>query len=171
MVRSLNVIGLVASLLVSVGSGLSLLSNTKINSKGWNNVGNISTFNTKTSMSKMALVEKSPAQFAGLSVLERPLKESIKSKEPTKDKKSTRDCNWEVRIYNDGTNTREHVARCLVQLTGLSEMAAYQTMMQAHQNGIAVVRRWVFERAEMYRDALVKNGIHCDMVPVEEDKI
>lgn len=104
-------------------------------------------------------------------MLDRPVEESKKLRDTTKEKKYTSDSGWEVRIYNDGTNTREHVARCLVQLTGLSEVAAYQTMMQAHQNGIAVVGRWMFERAEMYRDALAKNGILCDMVPVEEDKI
>jgi ATP-dependent Clp protease adaptor protein ClpS len=75
---------------------------------------------------------------------------------------------WEVRIYNDGLNTREHVARSLVQITGMSENGAYSTMMQAHQNGIAVVGRWVYEIAEMYHEALRKQGIVCDLVPVEE---
>jgi ATP-dependent Clp protease adapter protein ClpS len=56
-----------------------------------------------------------------------------------------------------------------VQVTGMSEMGAYQTMMQAHQNGIAVVGRWVYEVAEMYHDALKQNGIVCDLVPVEEE--
>jgi len=76
---------------------------------------------------------------------------------------------WEVRIYNDGLNTREHVARSLVQVTGLSELQAYQTMMQAHQNGIAAVGRWVYEVAEMYHDALKKKGIVCDIIPVDEE--
>lgn len=77
--------------------------------------------------------------------------------------------NWEVRIYNDGMNTREHVARSLVRITGMSEMSAYQTMMQAHQNGIAVVGRWSFEIAELYNEGLRKNGIISDMVPVDEE--
>jgi ATP-dependent Clp protease adaptor protein ClpS len=77
---------------------------------------------------------------------------------------------WEVRIYNDGLNTREHVARSLVQVTGMSEVSAYQTMMQAHQNGIAVVGRFLFEIAEMYQEALRTQGIVCDIVPVEEEK-
>ena len=93
-----------------------------------------------------------------------------KSRAPAKEKKRTGSEAWEVRIYNDGMNTREFVARCLVQITGLSEVAAYQTMMQAHQNGIAVVGRYVYERAEMYYDALKKNGIVCDLVPVDEEK-
>ena len=74
---------------------------------------------------------------------------------------------WEVRIYNDGLNTREFVARCLVQYAGLGESAAYRTMMQAHQNGIAVVGRYVYELAEMYHDALKNNGIICDLIPVD----
>lgn len=76
---------------------------------------------------------------------------------------------WEVRIYNDGMNTREHVARSLVQVTGMAEISAYQTMMQAHQHGMAVVGRWPYELAEMYHDALKKNGIVCDLVPVEDE--
>lgn len=76
---------------------------------------------------------------------------------------------WEVRIYNDGLNTREHVARSLVQVTGLSEQQAYQTMMQAHRNGIASVGRWAYEVAEMYHDALKKKGIVCDIIPVDKE--
>jgi len=106
---------------------------------------------------------------AGPSVLEAPSELKKSSSSPSKERKSVGSEAWEVRIYNDGLNTREHVARCLVQITGLAEITAYQTMMQAHQNGIAVVGRWIYERAEMYRDALKKSGILCDMVPVDED--
>ena len=75
-----------------------------------------------------------------------------------------------MRIYNDGKNTREFVARCLVQIVGHSELTAYQTMMQAHQNGIAVVGIYRYEIAEMYYSELTKNGIVCDLVPVDEEK-
>jgi len=102
----------------------------------------------------------------GPAVLDRP---TIDEQSVT-EKKTTGSGAWEVRIYNDGTNTREFVARCLVQITALSESTAYQTMMQAHQNGIAVVGTYVYELAEMYHDALKENGIVCDLVPVEEDK-
>ncbi|GAX24628.1 ATP-dependent Clp protease adaptor protein ClpS [Fistulifera solaris] len=101
----------------------------------------------------------------GPAVLDRPtVKEA-----PVEERRRMGSEAWEVRIYNDRMNTREHVARALVQVTGMSEMGAYQTMMQAHQNGIAVVGRWVYEIAEMYHDALKKNGIVCDIVPVEEE--
>lgn len=77
---------------------------------------------------------------------------------------------WEVRIYNDGLNTREHVARCLVQVTGLSELQAYSTMMLAHHQGMAAVGQWVYEIAEMYHDALRNKGIICDIIPVDEQQ-
>ena len=105
-------------------------------------------------------------------VLDRPTieKSKSKSKSPEKERKHTGSEAWEVRIYNDGKNTREFVARCLVQIVGTSEHTAYTVMMQAHQNGIAVVGRYVYEVAEMYYGELKKNGIVCDLVPVEEDK-
>eukprot|EP00558_Chaetoceros_sp_UNC1202_P010738 CAMPEP_0197237610 /NCGR_PEP_ID=MMETSP1429-20130617/4399_1 /TAXON_ID=49237 /ORGANISM="Chaetoceros sp., Strain UNC1202" /LENGTH=172 /DNA_ID=CAMNT_0042696643 /DNA_START=130 /DNA_END=648 /DNA_ORIENTATION=+ len=103
-------------------------------------------------------------------VLDRPAVEKNQEKSPSKERKSTGSGAWEVRIYNDGKNTREFVARCLVQIVGVTEFTAYQTMMQAHQNGLAVVGTYVYEVAEMYYGALKKNGIVCDLVPVDEEK-
>lgn len=114
-----------------------------------------------------ATIEKEQIKTGGPAVLDRPATQ--KHREPTKERKGMGHEAWEVRIYNDGLNTREHVARSLVQVTGMSEVSAYQTMMQAHQNGIASVGRFVYEVAEMYHDALRKNGIVCDIVPVEEE--
>lgn len=119
-----------------------------------------------------ATIEREKVGGAGPAILDRPLvierKEELE-RAPVKERKGQGSEAWEVRIYNDGLNTREHVARSLVQVTGLSEMQAYQTMMQAHQNGIAVVGRWVYEVAEMYHDALKNKGIVCDIVPVDEE--
>jgi ATP-dependent Clp protease adapter protein ClpS len=120
-------------------------------------------------MAGPGLLER-PAVLDRPSVLERPETERVVDKNPIKERKGMGDEAWEVRIYNDGQNTREHVARSLVQITGLTEMQAYQTMMRAHQNGMAVVGIWVYEVAEMYAEGLKKNGIVADMVPVEEDK-
>lgn len=114
--------------------------------------------------------EKTLRRTGGPAVLERPAVEERRTDDPVKDRQGVGSEAWEVRIYNDGLNTREHVARSLVQVTGMSEMDAYQTMMQAHQNGMAVVGRYLYEIAEMYHDALRKNGIICDIVPVDEDK-
>jgi ATP-dependent Clp protease adapter protein ClpS len=115
-------------------------------------------------------LEREAVKIGGPATLERPeTQDKQRVQEPVKERKSTGGEAWEVRIYNDGLNTREHVARSLVQVTGMSERTAYQTMMQAHQNGIAAVGRWCYEVAEMYHDALQTNGIVCDIVPVDED--
>lgn len=117
-------------------------------------------------------LDREAVQLAGPAILDLPAQQQQPrhlTDEPVKERKGAGSEAWEVRIYNDGMNTREHVARSLVQVTGMPEMDAYQTMMQAHQNGIAVVGRWVYEVAEMYHDALKKNGIVCDIVPVDEE--
>lgn len=120
-----------------------------------------------------AVIEKeAPFKTKGPAVLEPETETGTPRKGTDRTEKRERSGNeaWEVRIYNDGLNTREHVARSLVQITGLSEITAYNTMMQAHQNGMAVVGTWVYEVAEMYHDALRKQGIVCDLVPVDGDK-
>lgn len=122
-----------------------------------------------------ASVERPPQKTRGSggpAVLDRPEvveKKKSRSRSAAKQGESLGSESWEVRIYNDGINTREFVARCLVQIAGLTEMAAYQTMMHAHQNGLAVVGRYPYERAEMYHDALKTNGIMNDLVPVEDE--
>jgi ATP-dependent Clp protease adaptor protein ClpS len=125
---------------------------------------------------RRALSSSSVAVAAGPAILDRPSSTTTVEKRTAprdtkaasvKDKRRVGNESWEVRIYNDRTNTREHVARCLVRVIGLSETAAYNTMMQAHQNGIAVVGVWVFERAEMYYEALKQSGIICDLNPVD----
>lgn len=77
------------------------------------------------------------------------------------------DDKWEVRIFNDGINTREHIAFHLVRITGLSECKAYKTMMQAHQTGLAVVGRYPLESAELYVNALRENGIKADAISTQ----
>lgn len=130
---------------------------------------------TSSSSLHMSTVLDKPKVNPGTStgspaVLDRPTVDKSKAKSPAKERKNTGSEAWEIRIYNDGKNTREFVARCLVQIVAHTEHTAYTVMMQAHQNGIAVVGRYVYEVAEMYYGALKKNGIVCDLVPVEEDK-
>jgi ATP-dependent Clp protease adaptor protein ClpS len=116
-----------------------------------------------------ATLAKEAIRTAGPAVLERPQVGEKKKNGPNKERSNAGSEAWEVRIYNDGMNTREHVARALVQVTGLTEFGAYQTMMQAHQNGIAAVGRWCFEVAEMYNEGLRTNGVISDIVPVDEE--
>lgn len=123
----------------------------------------------KLSASILDLERESYLSTSRTGVLERPVEEKTKTTdEPLKDRRTCGNESWEVRLYNDGLNTREHVARCLVQVAGLSEFIAYQTMMHAHQHGMAVVGRYVFEIAELYHDQLKTNGLICDMTPVDE---
>jgi len=103
----------------------------------------------------------------GPAVLDRPSSEKFRT--PAKERNEEGGEAWEVRIYNDGNNTREHVARSLVQITGMAEMTAYQTMMMAHQNGIASVGMFCFEIAEMYNEGLHNEGIVSDIIPVDEE--
>ena len=76
----------------------------------------------------------------------------------------------QVRLFNDPLNKREYVARCLTELVGLSDGLAYQVMMQAHQFGLAAIIRCHQERAELYRDTLLEQGLVVDMVPVDDDE-
>jgi ATP-dependent Clp protease adapter protein ClpS len=77
------------------------------------------------------------------------------------------DDEWEILIYDDQANTREKVARVLVQVTGRSETEAFRTMNQAHKTGVATVgTKLRFEVAEAYNEGLRTNGILSEIVPV-----
>merc|ERR1712161_98559 len=79
---------------------------------------------------------------------------------------------WELRLYDDQNNTREKVARVLVQVTGSSEVDAFKTMMNAHKTGCARVGKKLlcYEVAEMYNEGLQKQGILSEIVPITSDK-
>eukprot|EP00536_Pseudo-nitzschia_multiseries_P002154 jgi/Psemu1/301258/fgenesh1_kg.28_\ len=125
------------------------------------------TSSTRSSASRNVALGMAAGTVEAPAVLDRPAtkKDTTPSKERYREGGET----WEVRIYNDGDNTREHVARALVQITGMAEMMAYQTMMTAHQNGIASVGMFAFEVAEVYNEGLRKQGIVSDIIPVDED--
>eukprot|EP00555_Chaetoceros_dichaeta_P014444 CAMPEP_0198264318 /NCGR_PEP_ID=MMETSP1447-20131203/15182_1 /TAXON_ID=420782 /ORGANISM="Chaetoceros dichaeta, Strain CCMP1751" /LENGTH=178 /DNA_ID=CAMNT_0043953211 /DNA_START=67 /DNA_END=603 /DNA_ORIENTATION=- len=177
MFRTLKIAGLVLAIIASCTNALSVTSQVKTNNKGvaWgitssvpiNSLGDGCTHHDSLVMMPATLDRPTanPGQSASPAVLDRPTVDE----DSITEKKTTGSGAWEVRIYNDGMNTREFVARCLVQITSLSETTAYQTMMQAHQNGIAVVGTYVYELAEMYHGSLKENGIVCDLVPVEEE--
>jgi ATP-dependent Clp protease adaptor protein ClpS len=115
-----------------------------------------------------------PVFASGPATLEPPVKERTIEKVEEKEEKVESQQNvkrggWAVRLFNDPMNKREFVAMCLSKIVGLSDGQAYQVMMQAHQNGVAVVGRFDLERAELYKTALIDNGLTCDMVPVDEE--
>lgn len=105
----------------------------------------------------------------GPAVLDKPeVQKKNKSEEDT-DSKSSKSKGWAVRLYNDPMNKREFVARCLTEVCALSDGAAYQCMMQAHQLGIAVIGCYHLEMAELYRDQLTEHGLMIDMVPADDE--
>ncbi|KAL3816357.1 hypothetical protein ACHAXA_000435 [Cyclostephanos tholiformis] len=79
------------------------------------------------------------------------------------------DRGWLVRLYNDPMNKREFVARCLNDICGLGDGAAYDVMMKAHQTGIAVIGNYHRELAELYKARLSGEGLLIDMVPADDD--
>ena len=171
MVRSLRILGACVAFIISSSSALSLSTPPAISIDAMMTTqsGSSSSINRDTFVMG-PIVQKASMKTSSPAFLERSVAQRKETSEPTKKKNGVGRVGWEVRIFNDGMNTREHVARSLVQITGLSEVAAYQAMMQAHQNGKSTVGTWVYERAEMYRDTLEQNGIICDMVPLEEER-
>ena len=95
----------------------------------------------------------------------------IKNKHSEQEKfKNKDDDEWELRLYDDKTNTREKVARVLVQVTGSSEPEAFKTMMNAHKTGYAQVgNKLCYEVAEMYNEGLRKQGILSEIVPITDN--
>ena len=113
---------------------------------------------------------------AGPAVLEPPTKEveKVEQKQDKKENAAAAASNykkggWAVRLFNDPFNKREFVSMVLCKICGLTDGQSYQVMMQAHKKGVSVVGRYDLERAELYKTALVENGLVSDMIPVDED--
>eukprot|EP00434_Breviolum_minutum_P042134 symbB.v1.2.037489.t1/scaffold5553.1/size25922/4 len=68
-------------------------------------------------------------------------------------------------LYNDPLNKRE----CLMTICLLKEGDAYQVMMKAHKEGVAVVGTYAFETAEAYCEGLKAQGLSVDIIPVDKD--
>merc|ERR1719162_48826 len=98
-------------------------------------------------------------------------KNKNKDSSDQEEKKNMDNDEWELRLYDDQNNTREKVARVLVQVTGSSEVDAFKTMMNAHKTGCARVGKELlcYEVAEMYNEGLRKQGILSEIVPTTSD--
>ncbi|CAE6966993.1 clpS [Symbiodinium natans] len=90
-----------------------------------------------------------------------------KVEEDTKQKRADE---YRLVLYNDPLNKREFVARCLMTICLLKEGDAYQVMMKAHREGVAVVGTYSFETAEAYCDGLKSQGLSVDIFPVDKDE-
>lgn len=110
-----------------------------------------------------------PATVEPPSIVEEKTVEEVVKDQEKESSSYTKRGGWAVRLFNDPMNKREFVAMCLSKIVGLSDGQAYQVMMQAHQNGVSIVGRFDYERAELYKVALVEHGLLCDMIPVEDD--
>jgi len=75
---------------------------------------------------------------------------------------------WTLKLFNDESNTRSYICRCLVQDAHLFEEDSYCKMMQAHKHGEAIIGEYCQEHAEYYKDALTSSGLVCDIFPVEQ---
>jgi ATP-dependent Clp protease adapter protein ClpS len=106
---------------------------------------------------------------AAPTVLDRPAETIEKVEEDVKEKQKHGTEAWEIRLYNDPMNKREFVARCLTEITGMSDNSAYTVMMQAHQNGLSTVGRYAFEMAELYYSSLRGEGLSVDMIQVDDE--
>ena len=105
---------------------------------------------------------------AGPAILDRPAVEKRRRK--SRDTSSNPDMADEksiLRIYNDAINTREYVARCLVQVVGLSEDKAFDTMMAAHSYGIAVVGKYVTPTAQTLAERLCVSGVRAEAIQIK----
>mmetsp|Transcript_87886 Transcript_87886/g.262073 ORF Transcript_87886/g.262073 Transcript_87886/m.262073 type:complete len:191 (-) Transcript_87886:99-671(-) len=89
------------------------------------------------------------------------IKEEIKQKRAEK---------YRLLLFNDPLNKREFVARCLMTICLLKESDAYQVMMKAHREGVAVVGTYAFETAEAYCEGLKNKGLTVDIVAADDDE-
>lgn len=103
-------------------------------------------------------------------IADKPVTKEDKKIDAEKESKPSNSKGWAVRLYNDPMNKREFVARCLTEVCSLSDGAAFQCMMRAHQSGIAVIGQYHLEMAELYKSELSERGLMTDMVPVDDDK-
>ncbi len=106
----------------------------------------------------------------GPAVLDRPTTDFVEKvdKDTEKDQKFGNE-GWLIRLYNDPVNKREFVAMCLSTVCGKSDTESYQIMMEAHNNGVGVVGRYMFEIAELYYASLREMGLSVDMIQVDDE--
>mmetsp|Transcript_995 Transcript_995/g.2259 ORF Transcript_995/g.2259 Transcript_995/m.2259 type:complete len:164 (-) Transcript_995:37-528(-) len=76
------------------------------------------------------------------------------------------DDNWALQLFDDSTNLRGYVCRCIVDVVGLDEAFAYAKTMQTHKHGKAVIGEFRQEHAEHFRDSLKECGLVCEIFQV-----
>lgn len=75
---------------------------------------------------------------------------------------------YAVILHNDDTHSMEYVVDALVKsVPELSEDSAREIMLEAHNNGRAVVVVCPLERAELYRDRIESFGLTATIEKAE----
>jgi ATP-dependent Clp protease adaptor protein ClpS len=75
---------------------------------------------------------------------------------------------YRVLLHNDDFNPMEYVVAVLLKtVPTLSEPQAVSVMMEAHQNGLALVITCAFEHAEFYCEGLKMHGLTSTIEPAE----
>jgi ATP-dependent Clp protease adaptor protein ClpS len=75
---------------------------------------------------------------------------------------------YRVLLHNDDFNTMEHVVQTLMHtIAGMTQPQAVNIMMEAHNNGMALVITCALEHAEFYCETLQSHGLSSTIEPDE----
>jgi ATP-dependent Clp protease adaptor protein ClpS len=75
---------------------------------------------------------------------------------------------YRVLLHNDDFNPMEHVVAVLLQTVPLlTQPQAVSVMMEAHQNGLALVITCALEHAEFYCEGLKTHGLSSTIEPAD----
>lgn len=73
---------------------------------------------------------------------------------------------YRVLLHNDPFNSMEHVVQSLIEVVpSLSQPQAINIMMEAHNNGLALVVTCALEPAEFYCESLQGKGLTSTIEP------
>ncbi len=73
---------------------------------------------------------------------------------------------YRVLLHNDDFNTMEYVVQSLLEVVNvLTQPQAVEIMLEAHNNGVALVTTCVLEHAEFYCNGLRSKGLTSTIEP------
>ena len=72
---------------------------------------------------------------------------------------------WSVLLHNDDVNDMHHVVDTICMVTPLSMERAARVMIEAHNDGLALVCQTHREVAELYRERFQSRGLTCTIEP------
>jgi Uncharacterized conserved protein len=73
---------------------------------------------------------------------------------------------YRVLLHNDDFNSMEYVVQSLLEVVNvLTQPQAVEIMLEAHNNGVALVTTCVLEHAEFYCNGLCSKGLTSTIEP------